>query len=202
MAIFTVQLPSVPGPATRTNRAGLIVVAAPSVASAREIARAKFGGDTDAWSDTSATVTQLIEPTNLSANALLGWRFTIRISGVASLATGPVIVTGDATNDTLDEVGTALAVALNALPEIAGAVYTAATQTLTVAAIADNLGDRTVVMGIFPPIELGGGQQLNADVHQAAGYVSSITHQGIVAAALTVVFVGDTSTVPTVFATA
>lgn len=163
--------------------------------SAMQICKNRFTADIGGWDE--ATVTTLSDITVSTAGALIGWRFRIRISGVP----GIVQVIGDATNDTLDEIGTALAVALNALPEITTAAYIAAAQVLGIADVADNLGDRTVIFEIFPPLELSGGTQLNSDVHQSS-FITSLTHQGIAAAALTAVFVADTFVLPRVLVVA
>ena len=193
MAIFSVALPL--GNVLRRG-ADLMIVSAASSADAIIAARSRFGGDAD-WS--SATATQLNDVLANAANALVGWTFRCVISTVG---TGAVIVdvtvTGDATNDLLDEIGTLLATALNATAPISNASYTAGTQTLIAAqGASDALGDKNLRMEIFPPAILESGQVVNQPVHHS-GFVSSITHQGAASADLTVVFAADTFVLPIV----
>jgi hypothetical protein len=129
-----------------------------------------------------------------------GWRFRVDVTGAGIPAN--VNVVGGA-SDTLDDIGTALATALNTLPNIANALYTAASQTLRVAEGAtDALGDQSVFVTIWPPIVLEDGGQVNDDVDQQASFVSSITHEGLSSADLEVVFVADTTIAPAVLFTA
>lgn len=195
MAIFLVTYP-----AGKTFReADAMLVSASNSADALVAASSRFGGDSD-WA--SGTATQLSDVALNGANALVGWTFRVIVS---TLATGAVVadvtVTGDATTDTLDEVGAALVVALNATTPISAATYTGATQTLVVAAIADGLGDKHVRLEILPPVVTAPYGQVNKPLHHS-GLVTSITHLGIAAADLTVVFVADTIVVPRVLALA
>jgi len=173
-----------------------MIVSATDSAGALLGAAAQAGGDSS-WA--AAAATQLADVALNGANALVGWRFRVIIS---TPATGAVVadtgyIVGDATNDTLDEIGVLLRDALNATAPIAAATYTSATQTLVAAAIADGLGDKHVRVEVFPPLVSPAGGQSNQDVHQSV-FVASITHQGIAAADLTVVFAADTLVVPRV----
>ena len=81
-------------------------------------------------------------------------------------------------SDTVDLIGTALAVALNATVPIAGAAYVGGTNVLTIAQTTDNLGDRSVEIEITPPgcvAPIGG-----------TFFYTALTHRGAVGAALSV----------------
>ena len=203
MAIYKVDMVDA---SRRTRRDGVdsMIVAAGSAAAARLAAASKYGGDT-AWSD--ATVTALVDTLTVgSTDGLVGWRFTISVTGAgAAGATGIVTVTGATTSlDTLDEIGAALATALNGLTGIGNAAYTAGTQTLVVATGSggDDLGDQTIGLYIYPPVvNDADGNQLSEDVNMQSVLVDSITDGGVATDDLEIVFLADTTVVPTVLAT-
>lgn len=123
-----------------------------------------------------------------------GWKFEVAIhSGLGAQGDqgGHVVVTGNGTTlDTVDKIGAALVTELNSLEGIAGAAYTAATNTLTIADATDALGDQTVRVRISPP-----GSEESID-----SLVGTITHEGVAAAALSVVLPADNAVVPAVAA--
>jgi hypothetical protein len=194
MAIFLV----VNNAATTFKGGNAMVVSATDSAGALLAAAAQAGGDST-WS--AATATQLADVAVTGANALVGWRFRVVVSTPTTGAVvADVTVTGDGTNDTLDEIGTALAVALNATAPIAAASYTGATQILLVAAGAsDALGDKHVKVYVLPPVVNVPGGQYNQDVDHTV-FVASQVHQGAPSADLTVTFAADTLIVPRVLA--
>jgi hypothetical protein len=100
------------------------------------------------------------------------WVFTVRVSTLAA-----VTVTAGAGDD-INDVAADLVTGLNALA-IDGASWSASTRVLTVAAIADALGDQTVEIDVYNGTD-------RAD--QSAGLVEDITDGGISGAALTITF--------------
>lgn len=164
-----------------------MVVFAANADAAKQSAAARFDGDGLAWLNDS-TVTEVTAATNW-----VGWAFRVVIhGGFGSEGADPASVTvvGDATDDTVDEIGAALAVALNALSGIANAAYNASTNTLTIAGTADALGDQTVSVSVVPP---GGASSIPA-------LVGTITHEGLAADALSVVLPADAAVIPKVSA--
>lgn len=199
MTIFLVQLAE-SDRITLRNNVDAMVVSAADAANAKAACKGKFSGDasTAAWE--AATVTTLADVASNAANALVGWRFNVAVTSPAGALVVNVTVTGDATTDTLDEVGTALAVALNATTPIAGAAYDTATQTLKVAETTDGLGDHTLSVKVYAPLVSGEGGQVSENF-PIPGFVGAIVHQGVAAAVLSVVFPADTYVVPRVLAT-
>lgn len=164
-----------------------LIVAAETAADARVFAATHFNGDSS-WADAAATT--LTEET-LDANAsMLGYVWTITITG-GTQTEDPITVstTGTGTDD-LDAIAADLVTALNAHAEIANAAYAA--PNLTLASIADGMGDATVIVTVNPP-----SGNTNADVSFLYG---TITHEGIAAAALVVALVADTEIKPEVLA--
>jgi hypothetical protein len=187
MALYRVELNDFAG----LQRSQALVVSAEDATDAMEICKAWFDGDADAAWD-NATATAMADVAANAANALVGWRFQCVVTSPAGAIVADAEVTGDATDDTLDEVLTALSTALDG--EGLTSTYTGASQSLEVAAAGDTVGDHTVTMRIRPPATNDG-----ADNVHWAGAVSSITHEGAAGAALTVVFAADTVVVPQIF---
>jgi hypothetical protein len=132
---------------TIVQGADAMVIFAASATAAKQAAAAKFEGDGLAWLNDS-TATEIVAGTDWQ-----GWTFRVAILG--GFGTGgdeprTVAVVGDATDNTVDEIAAALVVALNALDGIANAAYNATTNTLTVAAAADALGDQKLEVSIIP----------------------------------------------------
>ena len=86
-------------------------------------------------------------------------------------------------SDTIDLIGAALVPLLNATSSIAASIYTAGTDTLTVAAIADAIGDHSITLEVIPPGGATGIPEL----------VGTIVHEGVAAADLTVVLQDPTA---------
>jgi hypothetical protein len=183
---------------TLRNRTNAYIAVAEDAASAKRIAQAELAVSS---SLNNAVVTEIGASPDMFATAgsMDGWRFQIDVTGAgAGGVPASVSVVGGA-SDALDDVGTALATALNGLANIANALYTAATQTLRVAEGAtDALGDESVFVTIYPPLVLDDGGQVNDDIDQEASFVSSITHEGASSADLTIVFKADTTVLPVV----
>lgn len=172
-----------------------MVVSATTAADAKAIAASQFAGDSGGWA--TATATELTETAVTAVGALTGWKFKI----VIYTATPKVfeLTAAGASQDTLDEIGAALATLLNTDADISGAAYTGATQTLVIAAGAgtDDLGDMAVTVEVTPPVVTDQGGQVN-DPQHIPGFVASIQDEGNATDDLNVVFGADTLLVPTV----
>ncbi|YP_001294526.1 virion structural protein [Pseudomonas phage M6] len=187
MPAYLVTLDRTKSGHTLVQGADAMVVFAASTTAAKQAAAAKYEGDGLAWLNDS-TATEIVAGTDWS-----GWTFRVAILG--GFGTGgdeprTVAVVGDATDNTVDEIAAALVVALNALDGIANAAYNATTNTLTVAAAADALGDQKLEVSIIPP---GGSASI-------ASLVGTITDGGVAAADLTVVLPADNAVIPNVLA--
>jgi len=158
-----------------------VCIAALDAAGAVELANLMFDQDLD-WNAASAVggvvpagdFEDWIFQVNVSVPPVLGVPqpdLTCQYVGVAA--------------DTIHEIGANLSIACNTVPGIAASIYTPATRTLTVAAIADGLGDRFVRLDAYPPGAKSG------KVLQAAGEIVEAVVDGTIAAAdLTVQFAG------------
>jgi hypothetical protein len=161
------------------------------------MARAHFEGDANAAWD-AATVTLVpADVTGATALAMVGWRAKATVTTPAGVLLYEAEVTGDATDDTLDEVGTALAAALATAGGVT-ATYTGATQVLVAATGTgtDDLGDHTLAVEFRPPASYD-----DAEGAPIAGFVASITHEGAAAANLEATFAADTFIVPVILQT-
>jgi hypothetical protein len=161
-----------------------MVVFATSATAAKEIAAAQHDGDGLAWAN-DATATEI---TAATANDYNGWTFVINIQ---SLANGTFTLVGDATTNTIDEIGAALVVLLNAHASIANAAYDTTTQVLTIAGAADNLGANQIDVTITPP----------SGKSSIPSLVGTIVDGGVANAALSVVLPADAAVIPRVLAT-
>ena len=172
---------------TIVQGADAMVIFAASATAAKQAAAAKFEGDGLAWLNDS-TATEIVAGTDWQ-----GWTFRVAILG--GFGTGgdeprTVAVVGDETDNTVDEIAAALVTALNGLDGIDNASYNATTNTLTVAAAADALGDQKLEVSIIPP---GGSDSI-------ASLVGAITDGGVAAADLTVALPADNAVIPNVLA--
>ncbi len=181
MAVYLVQLPDNAGQ-TKKGGGNLQVVVAASEAQAKEVAAAALDGDGGSWGE--ATVTEVT-----STASWVGWKFKITIhGGFGTGNTDPlsVTVTGDATNNTIDEIAALFVTAFNAHADIAGAAYNATTQTLTVSDATDALGDQKLTVEITPP----------SGYSTIPSLVGTIVDEGSAAAELSVVLPADTLVAP------
>lgn len=166
---------------TLKNGCNAMVVFAADATAAKEACAAKFDGDGSAWNSSEATATAIV-----AASDFNGWSLAIDIFGPDLNTT--VTVVGDATNNTIDEIAALMVTALNALAEIANASYNSTTQVLTVAAIADGIGDHNIAVRLTPPSGYGAVPSL----------IGTIVDNGIAGAVLTVVLPADAAVVPSV----
>lgn len=175
--------------AYKTNQ---LVVAAETAADAKVFAATHFGGTDSSWADSTATA--LAETTLDASASMLGYVWTIVISGAAGQTVNPIEVTTTGTGtDDLDAIAADLVTALNAETDIANAAYAA--PNLTLSSIADGIGDGTVTVIVHPP-----SGDTNANL--ASLFTGTITDGGIAGAALVVALVADTEITPTVLAEA
>jgi hypothetical protein len=154
----------------RIDATKAMLVETDSSSTVRPIASAREDGDND-W--TSATITEI---TSGVASDYEGWTYRVKIGGDNGQDVVSVDYVGVAA-DTINDIGTGLATALNARPEIANASFSFVPNELTAADVADGLGDRTLVLEVFPP----GAENPLPEM------VGTIVDNGIAAAALTVV---------------
>lgn len=157
------------------------VVFANNATDARAILKAQYADDVDSSWD-NATVTQIAAGVDL-----VGYVYRAEIITPEGISLVAVEVTGDVTNNTIDEIAALLVTALNADSHIAGAAYNAGTNTLTAAQTTDNLGDHRLVVSAFPP-----GENRVA----LPGLIGAVTQSGAANAALTVVFSADAYSLP------
>lgn len=172
----------------RVDGVDTMVVFAADASTAKKMAQARYTGDSDAvWN--GATVTEIVAAANW-----IGWVFSwelIAPNGTV-FSSGSLTATG-AGQDTMDEIGAALATAINATG-IDNAAYNGTSNTLTVAGAADNKGDHRLIFTIKPPAAQNLGDVNISDL------VGTITHQGAAGAAVTVVLPADAAVIPQVFA--
>ena len=183
MPAYLVTLDRTKSGHTLPNGVDAQVVFAADATTAKQIAAAKYDGDGAAWT-TDGTATEIT-----AASDWAGWKFDVTIlSGFGTGGTSPATasVTADATTNTMDEIGAALATALNALPLIANAAYNTTSNTLTIAGTADALGDKQVEVYITPPL----GKS------SVAALVGTIVDGGASGDALSVILPADAAVVP------
>lgn len=176
---YLVTLPAQTG-MTLPQGANAMVVYAEDANDAKDICKNYFTGDSNAaWE--AATATAIAAAADLAG-------FTLR-AGI--LGQTPVVhaeVTG-AASATIDTLGTALAAALNALPNIAAAAYNTSTQVLTIAGVADELGDQQGYCELLGP----GGVPV-------AGFAGAVTDGGVAEDPVTCTLAADARAKPQVVA--
>lgn len=186
MPAFLVQLDLTKSGLTKKEKCDTIVVFAADATQAKQMASAHLDGDGTAWIANS-TATEIVAGANW-----IGWTFRVTlVQKVAPFTVfGPFEVVGaGAALDTIDEIGAALVTLINATA-INGATYTAGSNTLLVAAIADGLGDYRLLVDIIPP----------GKTESIASLVGTVVDEGIAAADVSVVLPADAAVVPLVAA--
>lgn len=164
-----------------------MVVFAANATAAMEICAAKYPSDGLAWLN-DATATEIEAAADFN-----GWTLRILIQsglGAGGDEHGEFVVTGTATDNTIDEIAALMVTALNAHADIAGAAYNATSNTLTIAQTTDGLGDQTVEVSLTPP----GGES------EIPSLIGTITDGGVAGDALTVVLPADAVEIPVVLA--
>lgn len=178
------------------RRASAMIVSAADAADAKVIAGVQYIGNSGGWSN--ATATLLADVASSADDALVGWVFEVTILTPAGAVLEQVSATGTATDDTIDKIAALLVIAIDATDSVTASDYTG--QLLTVAEIADGIGDHTLTVTVKPPVvNDASGQQQNQPA-AIPGYIDTIVHEGVAAAVLTVEFPVDTYVRPTVLA--
>ena len=168
---------------TTKERATAMVVFAADATTALQMASAHFDGDGQQWV-TNGTATAIVAASNW-----IGWTFRITLVEVGGAAVRQVSLTSSgASNDTIDEIGAALVVLLNAVSGIANAAYNSTTNVLTVAGAADGLGDHRLLVEIIPP---GKSEAI-------AALVGTVVDEGSAGDAVTVALPADAAVIPSV----
>jgi len=122
-----------------------VVVWAEDATQAKSLAAAAMQQDVPAAAWSAATATALVVNTELE-----GWTFTITLDDpVTPFTSLSVSVTGT-NGQVIDDIGTALATALNATV-INGAVYNTSTNVLTIVETTDGMGDWIINVYAYPP---------------------------------------------------
>lgn len=164
------------------NRARAAVVYADNATDARELLEALYSGDSDAlWANSTATAMA-------AAANMLGWGMRVIVRDNVTLAiVADCSVTNTGSDDTIDELGALMVIALNATAAIAGAAYSS--NVLKVAETTDGLGDNIVEAYIYSTY---------STAVPIPGFVGVITDGGASSDALTVAVCADAYTIPNV----
>jgi hypothetical protein len=184
MALYLLQNQ---GQAKTAKDARNLVVSAETLADARVFAASHFDNDSS-WSD--AVATTLAGETLDAASSMVGYVWKVVITGGTQTEDPIVITTTGSGVEDLDGLAAAIVVNCNAHAEIANAAYVA--PDLTLAGIADGMGDASVYITVTPP---SGNTTANLPF-----LFGAITHEGIAAAVLEVALVADTEAKPEVLA--
>lgn len=181
MPAYLVTLDASRSGRTLKNGCNAMVVFAADGTAAKEACHAKFDADGSQWNSAEATATEIVAGADFN-----GWTLAVDIYGPDTNCT--VSVVGTSGNNTIDEVAALMVTALNARSDIAGAAYDVETQILTVAAIADGIGDHNIAVRLTPPNGYG----------SVASLLGTIVDNGVAGAVLTVVLPADDDVIPSV----
>lgn len=122
-----------------------VIVWAEDATQAKSLASAAMSNDVPAAAWTAATATALVVGTELE-----GWTFTINLTDPVTPFTELSISYTGLTGEVVDDIGTALATALNATA-IDGAAYNTGTNVLTIVETTDSMGDWVIEAYATPP---------------------------------------------------
>lgn len=150
-----------------------VVVWAEDATQAKSVASAAMAGDVPAAAWANATATALVVNTELE-----GWTFTINLVDPVTPFT-ELSVSYTATNgQVIDDVGTALATALNATV-INGAAYNTGSNVLTIVETTDGMGDWLIEAYATPPGSAYGTSLAYEDTGaRVSGFFGAITAAG------------------------
>lgn len=169
MALFLVQIDPLRSGGTVYDNATAAIVNAADATAAKALVVAKFPNSDFKTAEVTAMPIDL---------PLVGWTLTIDIPDLDEGLT--VSVTGTPSDDTLDKIAALAVTALNATSEISAAAYNSGTNTLTVAGVADELGDKKLEVRLT--------DDTGAD---RSSLIGTITSEGAPEDALTVVLPAD-----------
>ena len=179
MPAYRVELDRSKGGHNLVNGADAMVVFAADATQAKEIAAAQNEADGQAWI-VDGTATEVVAATDWE-----GWTFSGSLSSGQSAS-----YTADDTNNTIDLIAAQLVILFNAQTGIGNAAYNSTTNVLTIAGVADNLGDQKAAFQIKPP----------TSVESVPSLVGTIVDEGVVGADVTVALPADAAVVPQVVA--
>lgn len=177
MPAYLVSLPTTLVGRQLQNGVDACVVFAADAGDAKAMAKAAMGADNNAaW--TNADVTTIA-----AASDILGFRFVVK----ETLPSGAVGRTCDITatgagQDTIDEIGTAIATALGG-----GAAYNSTSQKVTLT--ASGSGNNSIEVSVYPPSSVGQDAPI-------PGFVTATTHNGSAGSELSFVLAADAFVVP------
>lgn len=179
-AAYIVTLPDSVVAAQLQDGIDCVIVHANDATDAKAMAKAAMGADSNVLWDL-ATATAIVAATNW-----IGFRFVI----TETYPNGSIGVTADLTatgagQDTIDEIGAALATALGG-----GAAYNSTTQVLLLDTATR--GANSLEVKVYPPA--GSGQDA-----PIPGIVASISHRGAAADDLSVTFAADAFSLPALY---
>lgn len=190
-AAYVVSLPVGTSARQLQNSVDMVVVYANDSTDAKAMAKAAMGADANPMWDNA-------DVTAITANTTpLGWRFVVNeYLTNGQLGRHADITAAGGSQDTIDEVGTALATALS----LTGATvtYTAGTQVLLFDATGS--GDRTLELKVYPPatapvVGIAVGQD-----YPIPGFTGAYVHEGAAADALSVALCADAFVIPSLIA--
>ena len=180
MALYRVEADLTDCGLSQLNGVNAVLVSAEDATEAKSVAAAatKPGVATAAWAN--ATVTEITAPTT----GLEGFRLRIWVLDPSDDSVVAYTESTGAAAADMDALGALAQTALNATASITGALYTAGTNTLVIAAGTgtDDLGDHKVLVKLLPPTSWA-----LPDV-ELPGHIGTITDEGVSTADLSVVF--------------
>ena len=169
---FLVTLP-IKGGMTLKGDNDSVIVWAEDATMAKSLASAALAGDVPAAAWADATATALVTGTELE-----GWTFTVNLVDNLTPFT-ELSVSHTATNgQVIDDVGTALATALNATV-INGAAYNTGSNVLTIVETTDSMGDWIINVYAYPPgSAYGTGIAFGGTGSSVSGIFGAVTAAG------------------------
>lgn len=190
-----------------TPTAGQVLIGAADTDSAANLAAAITGGagagttyatGTTVSPDATAVAASNVVDLTAKTAGTAGNALTLAVTG-ANLSVGGATFSGGY-EAAVSGLAALMVTALNATGVMAHAAYNVATTTLTIASAADNIGNYTASVEVYPP-QVDSPSPNGVSVKQGVaipGYVGTITDGGVAGAALTAVLVADSYTVPTI----
>ncbi len=150
-----------------------VIVWAEDATQAKSLAAAAMPQDVPAAAWTNATATALVVNTELE-----GWTFTITLDDPITPFTALSVSVTATNGQVIDDVGTALATALNATV-INGAAYNTGSNVLTIVETTDGMGDWVINVYAYPPATATGTSLAYGDNAKAvSGIFGAVTAAG------------------------
>lgn len=179
MPAYLVSLPDSVVAAQLQDGIDTVVVYAGSTTDAKAMAKASMGADVNSLWDL-AVVTEIAAATNI-----LGFKFSVKETLPNGVVNKDVSITATgAGQDTIDEIGAALASAL-------GGSYNSTTQVVQLA--ASGRGDSSLEVSVYPPTTTGQDAPI-------PGFIAAIAHRGASSDPLSFTLADDAFVVPALYA--